>query len=653
MIELNRESSEDVFREHAELCLKRVVPRIEYLFSEVADSTRETFFARLEEYWPRLFRLTFELYGDRYDYFYHLEELARELAESYLERPEYLRGRDKQREYDPDWFMSNKLAGGAMYVGLFTENLKTLRNNISYFKDLGINYLHLMPLFESREGESDGGYAIRDYRSIDPQYGTIDDLKDLARDFYEEGILLVLDFVFNHTSDEHIWAKRAQSGEPEYQDFYYIFPDRTMPNEYEKTLREIFPTVRRGNFTWHNGMKKWVWTTFNSYQWDLKYANPSVFRAMLGEMLFLANIGVDVLRLDAVAFIWKKLGTNCENLPEAHTVIRAFNAAVRIAAPGMIFKSEAIVHPNDVVSYISPKECHLSYNPLLMAMLWEALATRKISLLYESISKRFSIPPNTMWCNYLRCHDDIGWTFDDDDARSIGIDPGGHRDFLNRFYTGEFEGSFARGVPFQYNPDTGDMRVSGTLASLAGLEQAMDRDDSVLKKMAIRRIVLLNSLIISIGGIPLLYLGEEWGVLNDYNYMDDPEKSDDSRWIHRFNMQWEYIEGLDMEDSLQGQIYSSIRRLIALRKEHAAFYGSKINVFSAENEHVFAFIRNNMGAQMVVLANFSEETQRIDGNIIRSHAIGRFFHDVYADTEIKTSDSVELAPYQFRWLKRI
>jgi amylosucrase len=652
MNELNKNSDIETFNEHAELSLSRIEPILEERFRNEDEELRDTFFDRLSFNWPRLFMLLFKLYGERYDFFYHLEKLAVDLANTYLDRPEYLRERDKQREYDPQWYMSNKIVGGAMYVGLFTENIASLRKNLSYFKKLGITYIHLMPLFQVREGESDGGYAINDYRSVNPELGTIEDLKDLARDLAQEGILLVLDFVFNHTSDEHSWAKKAQSGSAEFQDYYYIFPDRTMPNKYEEHLREIFPTAKRGNFTWHNGMKKWVWTTFNSYQWDLKYANPSVFRAMLGEMMFLANIGVDVLRLDAVAFIWKQLGTNCENLPEAHLLIQAYNASVRIAAPGLVFKSEAIVHPRDVLSYVSTEECHLSYNPLLMAMLWEALATRKVHLLYESVSKKFSIPRNTMWCNYLRCHDDIGWTFDDDDAWQLGIDPQGHRHFLNEFYTGQFEGSFARGVPFQYNPDTGDMRVSGTLASLAGLEQAVDFDDDLLKEMAIRRIILLNSLIMSIGGIPLLYLGEEWGVLNDYNYINDPNKSQDSRWIHRTNMKWDLIEGLDMEDSLQGRIYTKIKNLIALRKEHSAFFGAVIDVFNTGNEHVFGFIRNNMGAQIVVLANFSEEDQNIDGNIIRSHAIGRFFYDIYAEVEISTSRGIDLGPYQFRWLKR-
>ncbi len=201
--------------------------------------------------------------------------------------------------------------------------------------------------------------------------------------------------------------------------------------------------------------------------------------------------------------------------------------------PGVLFKSEAIVHPDEVIKYISPDECQLSYNPTLMALCWESLATRNTSLLKRSLSHHFQLPSGTCWVNYLRCHDDIGWTFDDSDAWALGINAYDHRQFLNRFYTGQFPGSFARGVPFQENPNTGDMRISGTMASLAGLEQAIERDDDLLKEMAVKRILLLNSIILSIGGIPLLYLGEEWGSINDYDFVRDPAKAADSRWVHR------------------------------------------------------------------------------------------------------------------------
>src|SRR5438874_494750 len=505
-------------QQQAALSLERLWPRLEITFRDEANAVPadwRAFEMRLRQEWERLFGLLLGLYGGHYDFFYHLEELLSTAACRWVARPTWLKQLDGRREATPTWFQSQEMVGGVCYVDLFAGTLHGLRERLPYFKQLGLTYLHLMPLFESPEGNSDGGYAVSSYRRVNPRLGTIEELAELAHEFQEHGISLVLDFVFNHTSDEHEWARRAQAGDHEYEHFYFLFPDRTMPDAYERTLREIFPTVRHGSFTWCENIRKWVWTTFNSFQWDLNYANPAVFRAMTEEMLFIANSGVEILRLDAVAFIWKHLGTNCENLPEAHQIIQAFNSITRIAAPAMLFKSEAIVHPDDVLSYISPQECQISYNPLLMALLWESLATGEVKLLNHSMHRRFRLPQGTAWVNYLRSHDDIGWTFDDNDARRKWIDPVGHRTFLNQFYMGRFPGSFARGMPFQENPATGDARVSGTLASLAGLEQAIQSSDELQMELAVRRIVMLYSIILSIGGIPLLYLGDEVGTLND------------------------------------------------------------------------------------------------------------------------------------------
>ncbi len=645
----------------ADLTLKRLRPRLATIWTEeqAAPEAISAFERRLAEHWPQLFGLLFRLYGDRYDFFYHIEQILLTAARGWAMRPASLKDLDERRVNEPRWFESEKMVGGALYVDLFSENLGRLREQIPYLQNLGLTYLHLMPLFAVRPGDNDGGYAISNYRSIDPELGTIEDLNQLATELREAGICLVLDFVFNHTSDDHDWAKQAKTGDREYQDFYYIFPDRTLPDQYERTLREIFPTVRRGNFTWDDGMQAWVWTTFNSFQWDLNYRNPAVFRAMLDELLFLANTGIDILRLDAVAFIWKQMGTGCENLPQAHGIIQAFNSVVRIVAPGVLFKSEAIVHPDDVARYISPNECQLSYNPTLMALLWESLATRNVRLLTRSLSHRHQLPECTTWVNYLRCHDDIGWTFDDADADAIGINAFNHRQFLNDFYTGQFEGSFARGVPFQHNTQTGDMRISGTMASLAGLEQAIERDDEHLKEMALRRMALLHGITISIGGIPLLYLGEEWGLLNDYDYVKDPAKSGDTRWIHRPKMKWEYLEtlndtiGTDGHGSIRKRIFTTLKTLINIRKSHPAFAGVDMQLISLDNTHVLGFTRKHEGNTILVLANFSERPQSLKGNTLRTAGMGRFFEDLISSVSIATSDDLTLNPYQLMWLHRV
>ncbi|HEU5086056.1 MAG TPA: alpha-amylase family glycosyl hydrolase, partial [Roseiflexaceae bacterium] len=458
-------------------------------------------------------------------------------------------------------------------------------------------------------------------------------------------------FVFNHTSDEHRWAVRAQQGDPEHQDFYYIFPDRSMPDQYERTLREIFPTVRRGSFTWRDDMRRWVWTTFNSFQWDLNYGNPAVFRAMASEMLFLANVGVEILRLDAVAFIWKRMGTSCENLPEAHTVIQAYNALARIAAPSLLFKSEAIVHPDEVARYISPGECQISYNPTFMALLWEALATGETRLLAHSMHRRYQIDDGCAWVNYLRCHDDIGWTFDDDEARAIGLDPHGHRQFLNNFYIGRFPGTFARGLPFQENPDTGDARVSGTLASLAGLEQALQSGDDHLIGLALRRIIMLHGVILAAGGIPLLYLGDELAQLNDYSYAAHAELSGDSRWVHRPQTDWQQAE-LRLDPRMPaGQIFGELQRLIALRKQQPALQGSDMEVVDSGNPHLFTFVRQGNGQRLLIAANFTARPQPFDGNRLRVYGPGYAFEDLVHTTSVSADAGLMLEPYQIAWLQ--
>ncbi len=607
---------------------------------------------RLALHWPRLFHLLMQLYGDRYDFYWHLEQILQTIVDGWTARPDDLRALDLRRERDHHWYSHESMVGGALYVDLFAENLPKLRQHISYFRRLGLRYVHLMPLFAVRPGNNDGGYAIANYRSVNPELGTFDDLRELARDLRKENISLVLDFVFNHTADEHDWALRAQAGEREFQDYYFMFKNRREPDDYDRTLREIFPTVRRGNFTWHEGMRRWVWTTFNSFQWDLNYGNPDVFRSMVGEMLYLANAGVDILRLDAVAFIWKEKGTSSENLPQAHQIIRAFNAVARIAAPGLLFKSEAIVHPDEVVKYIDVQECQLSYNPTLMALVWEALATRSVKLLTKSLNRRHRLPAGCVWANYLRSHDDIGWTFDDDDAASLGINAYDHRTFLNKFYTGQFPGSFARGVPFQHNPDTGDMRISGTMASLAGLEQALELDDPRLTEMAIRRIMLLYGVILSVGGLPLLYLGEEWAVLNNYDYIKDPAKSGDSRWIHRPRMSWEYPDEHTDLRAVQKRIYEEIAEMIRLRTNEPAFRGNETEVFYTDNDHVLGFMRDFEGNRLLVLANFSDAPQSVDGNKLRTVGVGRFFDDLISARQFSTAVPLTLAEYEVMWLKR-
>jgi amylosucrase len=646
--------SRDWKPEQARKSLRRLLPELEEEFASQLEPLAfdwHRFKNRLQREWERLFSYLHQLYGWQYDFHYTLERVLRSLIQSWLERPEALRRLDERREADPEWFQSQEMVGIVLYVDLFSDRLAKLKDHIPYFKKLGLTYLHLMPLFVSPHGENDGGYAVSDYRSINPDLGSIDELEEVTAALRDEGISVVLDLVFNHTSDEHQWALRAKAGDPDFMAFYFTFPDRELPDQFQRYLRDIFPEARAGSFTWDEELGRWVWTTFNSYQWDLNYANAEVFRAMAEEMLFLANRGVEVLRLDAVAFLWKRLGTDCENQPEAHTIIRAFNAMARIAAPALLFKSEAIVHPNEVIRYVHPDECQLSYNPLLMALLWEALATQDVRLLAHSMRTRYRLPAGCAWVNYLRCHDDIGWTFDDDDARSVGIDPRAHRRFLSQFYTGEFPGSYARGKKFQQNALTGDVRVAGTLSSLAGLEDALERNDSELIERAVRRITLLMGIQVSIGGLPLLYAGDEYGMVNDYTYLTDPRKVKDSRWVHRCKKRWEAQEDLADVDTIEWRFFRETSKLFKLRKQLPALYDGGMEVVDTGNPHLFAYLRSHAEQRLLVVANFSEATQTSDARFMLPWVPEGEALDRLSGHRVALADGLVLEHHRAVWLE--
>ncbi|MFC1744577.1 amylosucrase [Candidatus Riflebacteria bacterium] len=644
-------------KEESEKSLKRLIPRLKQqflMYGEKGGLTWESFLPRLKMHFNRLFTIFFKLYRHHYDFFYHLENVLSITAKAALERSEELVFLDRRREEKPLWFHSHKQVGGVCYVDLFAENLRGLKRKIPYFKELGLTYLHLMPLFRAPVKNNDGGYAVSSYREINPDLGSFKDFQDLACELRKNGISLVIDFVFNHTSNEHEWAVKAYNGDKECQGYYWMFETKAEASAYQAYLRDIFPEERRGSFIFKPRINKWIWTTFHNYQWDLNYSNPALFAIMLEEMLFLANAGVEILRLDAVAFIWKQRGSNCENLPQAHLLIQAFNALVSMAAPAMLFKSEAIVHPDEVVKYIHPVECQLSYNPLLMALLWNSLATREVNLLEYSMQHRFKIHPHCLWVNYIRCHDDIGWTFDDRDAYWLGIKALDHRQFLNAFYTGRFSGSFAKGLPFQENPQTGDLRITGTLASLAGLEKAMAENNTVEIEYSIRRILLLHAIILSIGGIPLIYLGDELGQVNDYSFMEQTGKEKDNRWVHRPCINWKekYIH-LKKYDSPQARIFNGLKSLILLRKQTSSLASDEMQVVRLNNPHIFAYKRRSGTGELLAVNNFSEHRQVISSGMVKQFFDRHDLLDLISEEHISSGEDVILEPYHFMWLRAV
>ncbi len=563
-----------------------------------------------------------------------LADLLKSALDAAAERPESLRELDRRREIDPRWYQRARQVGYICYADRFARSLRAVADNLDYLGELGVTYLHLMPLLAPRPGENDGGYAVQDYRAVDPRLGTMADLSTVADRLHDRGMSLCVDLVLNHTAREHAWAQAWLAGDPAYADFYMSFPDREMPDAYERTIVPVFPDRAPGSFTLIDG--QWVWTTFWSYQWDLNWASPNVFRAMLETILWLANRGVDVFRLDAVPFLWKRLGTTCLNQPEVHRIVQALRALTRLAAPGVIFKAEAIVAPDDLVPYLGGHdryrpECELAYHNQLMVMLWSSLATKDARLMAQSLRRMKPIPAEATWVSYVRGHDDIGWAISAEDAAAVGWDWWNHRNFLNSFFSGRFTGSYAQGMLFQENPDTGDARISGAAASLCGIT-----DDPASWPDGVRRLMLLYSVAFAFGGIPLIYMGDELAMRNDDSYRDDPALADDNRWMHRPQMDWTAAARRHDPATLEGRVFAGLRELIATRKDLLALRGGgDTAIVGVDNGHVFAWRRRHpRSGTFIGLANFSDQPQSVE-----AAAIG---HDGWLETALSSDGPLDV-----------
>ena len=588
-----------------------------------------------------------------------VERAVRVALAAAAERPEQLRRLDRRREIDPAWFQRESMQGYVCYVDRFCGTLAALPGRLDYLAELGTTYLHLMPLLHPRPGENDGGYAVVDYRSVDPRLGSMAELEAVAGALHERGMSLCIDMVLNHTAREHPWARAWLAGDPARAGFYTAFSDRRMPDAYEATIPEVFPDRAPGSFTWVpeacGGAGGWVWTTFWPYQWDLDYTNPEVTLAMLGEITWLANRGVDVFRMDAVPFMWKRLGTSCQNQPEGHLLLQFLHAATRLAAPGVVFKAEAIVSPEDLVPYLGAHEryrpeCELAYHNQLMVLLWSSLATQDARLATAALRRMPPIPPTTTWVTYVRGHDDIGWAVSDVDAAAVGVTGSGHRRFLNDFHAGRFPGSWARGALFQENAATGDARISGSAASLCGIEDALERGDDAALAAGVRRLVLLYSVVYGFEGIPLVYMGDELGLRNDLSYLADPALAPDNRWLHRPRMDWTAAGRRHDAASLEGQVFGRLRRLREARRALPALRGGGwAEAFDPGNPRVLAWRRRHpRSGTFVGLANVSAQPQQVDADTVTG--LGTFALVLSSDGELGVSDGRVLLPgYGFAW----
>ncbi len=608
---------------------------------------KELFEQRLARHFDELKWLYCELYHndtDAFDYFVGM------LRRCWEQRKTALRTQDKRREADPGWYRHRELLGMMLYVGAFAGNLQGVRKRLPYLKECGVNYLHLLPLLQSPRGRSDGGYAVSDFRTVQPALGTMADLEQLADDCRKDKISICLDFVMNHTSEDHDWAKRARAGEAGYRERYFFYDSWELPREFEKTIPQVFPTTAPGSFTQlENGQI--VMTNFYPYQWDLNYANPVVFNDMTENLLYLANRGVDVIRLDAIPYIWKQLGTSCRNLPQVHTLARMLRMACEIVCPSVLLLGEVVMEPSKVAPYFGTAEkpeCHMLYNVTTMATTWHTLATGDVSLLKQQMEIVCALPRDFLFLNYLRCHDDIGWGLDYPWLnRYFGTDEVAHKRYLNDWFTGRWQNSDSRGELYNDDPRLGDARLCGTTASLCGMEAADYEQDPFKLERAVACDLMLHAWMLSQSGIPVIYSGDEVGQLNDWGYLQDQEKREDSRYIHRGNFQWELAQLRTDSTTRQGKLFQGLRRMEELRAKEPCFDAqAEVWVEDSGSCHVLALCRRMEQRELVCLFNFGAEF--VQAGVNRQ---GSYTELMYGN-RYEQIQQIELYPCSFAWLLR-
>ena len=617
----------------------------------LSEERRTTFRLRLERYLPDLVEPLDRLYPGRAEEV--AERLIHSAAEAYATRTEDLRQLDERRLLTPDWLQQPNLFGYACYADRFAGDLRALPTKLDYLEELGVTYLHLMPLLLPREGDNDGGYAVADYRSIRPDLGTTDDLQVLTAALRERGVSLCLDLVLNHVAREHDWAARARRGEQKYRDYFFIYPDRTEPDAYESTLPEVFPAFAPGNFTWDDEVQGWVWTTFNEFQWDVNWANPDVLIEYADIVLYLANLGVEVLRLDAIAFTWKRLGTNSQNQPEVHDLTQVLRALARIACPAVAFKAEAIVGPRDLVQYLgrgthAGKVSDLAYHNSLMVQIWSMLATGETRLAQQAPAALPAKAVTSGWITYARCHDDIGWAIDDGDAAVVGLSGHEHRRFLSDWYAGDFPTSPARGLVFQHNEATGDKRISGTAASLVGLEDGID---PAARLHGIQQVRLAHALIAGWGGIPVVWSGDELAQPNDPDWALEPGHEDDNRWAHRPKLDWERADERHVHGSTAYEVFGQVAHIARTRASLPQLHGSaESRIVTDVDDRLLVFTRNHASGPMVQVYNVSGDYAHIPWWVLHRSGLDGAVDALTGEAVFGDQWGVTVPPYAAWWL---
>lgn len=608
------------------------------------NNTEKIFAQRMEKHQDELRWLYMELYGNDAMY----AELCEQIHDYYLKRSTELKKRDIKKEKNPDWFKEKEMLGMMLYIDNFAGNLKGVEKKLAYLKECNVNCLHLMPFLDTPKGKSDGGYAVADFRKVRPDLGTMKDLARLTEKCHENSMNVCMDFVMNHTSEEHEWAKRARAGEGEYMSRYFFYDNGDIPARYEETVPQVFPTTAPGNFTWLPEIGHYVLTTFYPYQWDLNYRNPRVFNEMMYNFLFLANQGMDIIRIDAVPYIWKELGTSCRNLKEVHTIVRMMRMIAEIVCPSVILLGEVVMEPEKVVPYfgtVEKPECHMLYNVTTMATTWNSIATRDIRLLKKQMDIVSRLPKQYTFLNYLRCHDDIGWGLDFDTMKQWGMEEPSHKRYLNDYFTGKIANSISRGELYNDDPVTQDARFCGTTASMCGIEAAGFEGNAEKMQTAIQEDLMLHAYMLTQSGIPMLYSGDELGQVNDYSYKDDAEKASDSRYLHRGAFLWELADKRKDLSTVQGQLFQMLNRLEQIRRQENVFsQKAEVYTYDVHNDSILGILREYKGERFIALFNFSESEQTAwmqEEGIFRNLVNGEI---------VEVKDPV-LKGYEFVWMK--
>ena len=608
------------------------------------NNTEKIFAQRMEKHQDELRWLYMELYGNDAMY----AELCEQMHDYYLKRSTELKKRDIKKEKNPAWFKEKEMLGMMLYIDNFAGNLKGVEKKLAYLKECNVNCLHLMPFLDTPKGKSDGGYAVADFRKVRPDLGTMKDLARLTEKCHENGMNVCMDFVMNHTSEEHEWAKRARAGEGEYMSRYFFYDNGDIPARYEETVPQVFPTTAPGNFTWLPEIGHYVLTTFYPYQWDLNYRNPRVFNEMMYNFLFLANQGMDIIRIDAVPYIWKELGTSCRNLKEVHTIVRMMRMIAEIVCPSVILLGEVVMEPEKVVPYfgtVEKPECHMLYNVTTMATTWNSIATRDIRLLKKQMDIVSRLPKQYTFLNYLRCHDDIGWGLDFDTMKQWGMEEPSHKRYLNDYFTGKIAGSISRGELYNDDPVTQDARFCGTTASMCGIEAAGFEGNAEKMQTAIQEDLMLHAYMLTQSGIPMLYSGDELGQVNDYSYKNDAEKASDSRYLHRGAFLWELADKRKDLSTVQGQLFQMLNRLEQIRRQENVFsQEAEVYTYDVHNDSILGILREYKGERFIALFNFSENEQTAwmqEEGIFRNLVNGEI---------VEVKDPV-LKGYEFVWMK--